>query len=346
MTEGLTRRILNAESLGILLIAAALQVLTYGISSSLRDTDVRFLFPICIVAALISLGLSKRHLNGIQASLELAALGIILIWILGAGLAVPLLNLLKASATIIPQVIPGFHSPVVIDTAAIAEAWKFVMQQSLTLWARCQFWLSSLYEGITPNDVFVRNMIWLLTMWLISAWMGWFAARRNALTALMPSLCLLAVVTAYTEHALEALWLMVSILLLLMGIWKYRAQLEEWEAQKVDYSESIRFDSGVAVFMLTIIMGVFAFITPSLSWREIRSYFRERDQSTQDKAAEILGVRKQAASPADAGLPKASMPREHLLGGGYAHSEEIVMTIRTGELPAVHDASLTSVIPR
>ena len=346
MTERLTRRMLDAESLGLLLIAAALQVLTYGISSSLRDTDVRFLFPICIIAALLSLGLSKRHLNGIQASVGLTALGIILVWILGASLASPLLNLLKTSATIIPQVIPGFHSPVIVDTVAIQGGWKFISQQSLTLWARWQFWLSSLFEGITPNDVLVRNMIWLLVMWLISAWMGWFAARRNALTALMPSLCLLAVVTAYSEHNAEALWLMVSILLLLMGVWKYRIQLERWEARKVDYSESIRFDSGVAVFILTIIIGVFAFMTPSISWREIRKYFRENDQSAQDKAAEILGVRRQAASPGDPGLPRASMPREHLLGGGYAHSEEVVMIIRTGELPVVHEASLASVIPR
>jgi hypothetical protein len=35
-------------------------------------------------------------------------------------------------------------------------------------------------------------MAWLLILWLISAWMGWFAARRNAIAALLPSIILLA----------------------------------------------------------------------------------------------------------------------------------------------------------
>ena len=88
--------------MGLILVIIALQTLTYGIASSLRNTDTRNLFWVCLVAALIGLGLSKRKLNGIQASAGIAALGLLGIWILGAGLVSPLLDLGRATLPAIP----------------------------------------------------------------------------------------------------------------------------------------------------------------------------------------------------------------------------------------------------
>src|SRR4026207_2570641 len=80
----LLRKTLTVNAVGLLLVILALQILTYGVSSSLRDTDTKFLFPICLTAALVGLGLSKSKLNGILASVASAALGLISIWVLGA----------------------------------------------------------------------------------------------------------------------------------------------------------------------------------------------------------------------------------------------------------------------
>ena len=342
----LARKVFTANVIGVLLVIFALQLLTYGISSSLRDTDTKYLFPICITAALVGLGLSKGKLNGIQVSVLIAALGLIGVWILGAALFPPLIDLFKSISPLIPQLNPALHSPIVIDINVIAEAWSVIPQASSALAARLQTWMIGINKNVTVNDALVRNMMWILIVWLIAAWTGWFAGRRNAIAALLPSILLLAAVTAYSERKIESLWLVVFMMLLLMGVWNYKNHAQQWEKQKMDYSESIRYDSGQAVFFFTVLIGLFAFITPSISWREIRDFLREWNQSTQSEAAEMLGIQEQAVSSQNPFVPKPSLPRDHLLSGGYAQSQKIVMTVSTGELPPIADPSRITDIPR
>ena len=342
----LLSKTLTVNAMGLVLVILALQILTYGVSASLRDTDTESLFPICLAAALVGLGLSKGKLNGIQASVAIAALGLISIWIMGAGLVSPLIGLLKSASSVIPQLNPALRTPVIVDKVAIIAAWDVIAQASLALAARLQSWMIALSQNVTVNDALVRNMLWTLTLWFISAWVGWFTGRRNAIAALLPAIALLAVVTSYSEYKTVTIWLMVSVLLLLMGVWNYKNHTQQWETRKVDYSDSILYDSGQAVFFLTMVIGVFAFITPSVSWRDIRDYFRERDRPTENETADILGIQQQRTASQSYAAKKPELPREHLLTGGYALSEKIVMTIRTGELPPLAESSLVMTVPR
>src|SRR5215211_3737335 len=82
----LLRRIVSAEFMGLVLVLVALQALTYGISSSLRSTDTRYFFWVCLVAALLAFGLSKRNVNGAYATVAMIVIVIIGVWILGARL--------------------------------------------------------------------------------------------------------------------------------------------------------------------------------------------------------------------------------------------------------------------
>ena len=72
----LASKMFNAEVIGLILVAAALQALSYGISASLRNTNTQYFFWICLVAASISFGVSKSKLKGYQASAGIAALGL------------------------------------------------------------------------------------------------------------------------------------------------------------------------------------------------------------------------------------------------------------------------------
>jgi transglutaminase-like putative cysteine protease len=346
MITRISRRLFSAEFMGLILVFAALQTLTYGISSSLRNTDTGYFFFVSLVAALIGLGLGKSKLNGIQASAGIAALGLIGVWILGAGLASPLLELGRLILSILPQIIPAIRSHTVIDTTPITEAWRVIVQASSALMIRLQTWTPGIDRNVAINDALIRNMIWILIMWLVSAWVGWFTSRRNAILALMPCILLLAAVTSYSEHKIETLWLMVLYLLFLMGVWNYRNHTQLWEKRKVDYSESIQYDVSQAVLFLSLTIATFAFITPSISWREIRDYLRERDRASESEAAEMLGIQKPPAPSKSTPAKKPSLPREHLLSGGYANSQKIVMTISTGELPPMVNPSLTADAPR
>jgi hypothetical protein len=342
----LARWFLSAEVLGLLLVSAALYALTDGIASSLRNTDTRLsasFFWICLLAALIAYEFSKRLRNGILGSLWMIVLGILGIWILAAQLASPLRELAGALLAVAPRITLAIRENMPIDVSAITEAWLVVTAASDVLRLRFQLWLMSLNGEVAINDALIRNMIWLLIVWLLSAWMGWFTGRRNALAALLPSILLLAAITSYSGFRVYTLWVMVVVLLLLMGVWNYRNHTSQWERQKVDYSDSIRYDVTQAVVFLSLAIGALAFITPSISWRQIRDLFRERGDN---EIAETLGVQRQPVAAQGVPVQKPSLPRDHLLSGGFAQSEEIVMIIRTGELPPVVIPEVTTNAPR
>ena len=343
MMSRLLRNLFSAEALGLLLVFMALQIFTYGISSSLRGTDTKYLFWICLLAAGIGYGLSKRKWNGLVSALVIAAFGLGGVWVLGARLVLPLLDLLDSIVGLAPQVIPALRGRIPLETEAVREAWAIITQASTALAMRWQTWLMGIDRNVTVNDPLVRNMIWTLVMWLLAAWTGWFTARRSALHALLPNIIVLALVLSYSEYRIEALWLLVFLMLLLMGIWNYKNHTYQWQRRKVDYSDSILYDNTQAVLLLAFTIGTLAFAAPSISWRDIRDFFRERSSN---EAAEMLGIREQPAAAVNTSVQKPSLPREHLLTEGFAQSQELVMSIRTGELPPISNPMLTADAPR
>src|SRR5690242_509975 len=210
------RRHFSADVMALILILIAVQALTSGISSSLRDTDTRYFFWVCFVAVMLALGLHQLKLNGIQASVVMILIGALGIWLIAARLILPLFDLGNTLLSLTPQIIPAIRSHIPVDTTALAEPWRIVADASLSLNLRLQGWLISLSTGETIDDGLVRSMIWTLMVWLIAAWLGWFTGKRNAIVALLPSLLLLAAVISYSGRLVYTLWVVVSVLLLLM----------------------------------------------------------------------------------------------------------------------------------
>lgn len=343
MMPNFLRRILRVEILGPVLILVALQMLTYGIASSLRATDTRYLFGICLVAAGLGWLLSRSRLNGINSTILIVILGWISLWIVAARLALPLFDLLQALTAQIPQLAQAVQEKVPPDTTALRAAWSVVDIASSALGSRWQLWLSGIAQGTNVNDGLIRNMIWSFVIWCLAAWTGWFAARRNAVLSLLPSIVLMAFVLSYSEYRVYSLWFIVIIMLLLMGMWNYKNHTIQWEHHRVDYSDSILYDNTQAVIFLALLVGTLAFSMPSLSWQSIRDAIQDRNSN---KAAEVLGIREQSTPRKNATEQKPSMPREHLLTEGFAQSQELVMTIRTGELSPAPIPSLAQQAPR
>ena len=344
MMTRLLRRLMNAEIMGVALCIFALYVFVFGISSSLRNTDTSSFFWICLIAATLSFGLGRIGWNWIQVSAGMAALGSLIVWILGARLTQPLLDLLNAIFSLLPQLIPSIQDGAAIDTTHVLASWTVILESSSALRIRLQTWMIGFDRSVTINDALVRNMAWTLILWLFSAWMGWFANKRNAAASLLPAMALLAMVTSYSEYRIDSLWMMVVTLLFLMGVWNYRNHTLQWLKKRMDFSDSIRIDNGQAVIFLTIAFGAFAFLTPSVSWREVLDYLRERQEK--NEAAEMLGIQEPRGSTRPTSYQEPSLPRDHLLSGGFANSEKIVMTIHTGELPPLAGSSLPIEAPR
>lgn len=343
----LFRKLLTAESIGLILVFGAMGTMTYGISSSLNGVDYAGLFRVCLIGALISLGLAKTKLNGIPASALMIVLGFIGTWILGAGLARPLLDFLVSLVEAGPQVFPAISYRFAVEGSGLVQAWQTIITASTALSIRVQIWSISIGTNHVLNDPLIRNLIWVLAFWFLSAWMGWFTGKRAAVAALLPGIIVMCEVAAYSKVRIDSLWLMVVILLLLMGVWNYRNTTTKWEQHKVDYSDSIRFDNSQAVVALSVVIGLIAFITPSISWRDVRDYLqRHQQKQTGATPADILGIKPPPSKPGVTSTQTPSLPREHWLSGGFAQSEDIVMTIRTGELAPVPLSTIPVEAPR
>jgi transglutaminase-like putative cysteine protease len=345
MIPRLLRRLTTAEALGMSVVTVALFIFIHGIVSSFRGTDFGDFLWLCLCALWISFGLRRIRLNGIPASAGIAALGILLAWVLGARLTRPLLELMKAVVSSIPQVLSAVRNAEPMNATVIVEAWSVVAQASSALWARLQDWLPGFNARGTILDPLIRNMVWMLILWLCAAWMGWFAERRSAVRAFLPSMAALAAVTSYSERRFEYLWMMVVLLLILMGLWSYKNHTLQWLKKRIDYSESIRIDNSQAVALLVLFIGTVAFITPSVSWNDIVEFLRE-DREADNEVAELLGIQEPPGSAGAADIQQPSLPRDHLLTGGPTNSENIVMTIRTGEFPPAPNPSVTFDAPR
>src|SRR5215211_1696640 len=343
----LLQRILSVNALGLIIVLIALQVLSSGVATSLRGTNKEILFGICILAAWIGLGFSRVKSNGWQASAWIVAIGVISMWILGAGLAYPLFNLLRSVIAAGPQLFPSIGYRFDVEAHQIVDAWTQIAGSSLALKLRLQNWWISYDVRVPINDALVRNLLWAFILWFVSAWVGWHTARRKAVIAMLPAIFLLLEVTNYSNQRANTLWLMVFLMLLLMGVWNYGNHIAQWETRQVDYSDSIRYDTTQAVLLLAGAIGFLSFITPSISWREIRDYLRERERASQSQTAEKPSTQQNNTVPPKRIVPIAPLlPREHWLTGGFATSEKIVMTIKTGELPPVVIESITTNAPR
>jgi hypothetical protein len=160
------RTVTTAETLGILLLGFALQILSYGVASSLRTTETGSFLWICLAAAAVSYGMGRRKWRGNQASAGLAALGVALVWILGARLVIPLVSLLREGISLLPQLIPYIRNGTPFDVTAVLEAWTLIAQASSTLWVRLQTWTMGFDTSVAINDPLVRGMVWTLILWL------------------------------------------------------------------------------------------------------------------------------------------------------------------------------------
>src|SRR5215510_4154862 len=101
----LVRKLFSADVMGLMLVLIALQIFTRGIASSLAYTDTTYFFAVCLVAVVLSLGLAKRNSEPYPAAVGIVALGMIGAWIIGARLAIPLINLIRLLVSTLPQVI-------------------------------------------------------------------------------------------------------------------------------------------------------------------------------------------------------------------------------------------------
>lgn len=346
MNERVLKRILNADVLGLSLVFAAIEVLLYGAETAIRGVQMSNLFWLCLLSALLGLSGAKSKWNGRHVAAATITLGVILIWILGARISDSLIDLISSTIKAGPQLFPQISYQFDVDASGITSVWTTISDSSNALMSRWQTWLFGATRNVRVRDTLIRDLIWTFALWLLSTWMGWFAAKRNSVVALLPGAILLTGLLMSNEDPVDSLWAYVILMLLLMGIWNYKNHAQQWETKGIDYSDSICIDITQYLLMVTVAVGVVSYSTPSISWRDIRDYFREREQPEQTEVTAAPSTDSNSGPGSGAPAPMSTLPREHLLTAGYAQSEEIVMTIKTGELPPVAMQSIAPNVRR
>lgn len=333
MKDALLRRFAPRDLLMLSLLGAAVLCLVNGLGTTVRGAAMSAFLPTGLLAALLGWGLGHRRINGGLAAAGLVSFGGIVLWTATARLDGPLLGLASSTFSYLMETLAYWQGGPPPDPAGMTDSLNAIAAQSAGLWARLSLWVTSILRNVTIDDVVARALAWSLAVWLACAWAGWALRRGQVLNALTPTLGILAFVTDYTQREIDSLWLLVVILLALMGLGQFFANLERWDSRGIDYAEIIAANTLVSLGLLASMLAALAWVVPLVPVRDIIENMRRKP--AQSTAPQSLGLQEAPGPGPGAAYSRASLPRSHLISAGPNLSREVVFTVRTGELTSL-----------
>lgn len=333
MRAALLRRFPPRDLLTLSLLGAAVLCLVNGLGMTVRGAAMSAFLPAGLLAALLGWGLGHRRINGGLAAAGLVSFGGVLLWAATARLDGPLLGLASSTLSYLAGTLAWWQGGPPPDPAGMTDSLNAIAAQSAGLWARLSLWVTSILRNVTIDDVVARVLAWSLVVWLACAWAGWALRRGQALHALTPALVILAFVTDYTQMEIDSLWLLVVILLALMGLGRFFANLERWDSRGIDYAEIIAANTLVSLALLASMLAALAWVVPLVPIRDIIENMRRKP--AQSTAPQSLGLQEAPGPGPGVTYNRASLPRSHLISAGPNLSREVVFTVRTGELTSL-----------
>lgn len=327
-------QLFRIRSASLLLSLAALACLPFALTNLLRGVDLKLLLPITLFGTFIALGLSIARVKITSAGIILLGLGPVVLIVHIGGLWNSLLEAVKTAYTFTGALFKMISSHQPADPSALLAAREELVQKSLGLGIRFVQWVSGFLNEIQIEDPVIRTLIWCLILWLAAVWAGWQISQKNRLLiSVFPTTLLLAFIINYTGKEIAILWLHLGLLVFLLGLTSVSEQMSRWDHSKTDYSESTSTDTLVVVVILTITLTAFSSFASLVSARDIIEKIREaRTQTTSNVQAEALGL-KPVQGDANVTGTGRGLPRSHLIIDGPDLSQQLVMTISTGELP-------------
>lgn len=314
---------------GVVCLALALEKVLRGATWSL-------LIPVSLAAVMCGWGLGSSQLNTKQAWASLVGLGIPWVFLFASGLVSPLGQLAMAMLALVPQLISWITERTLVDIGPMLVTWIHVSTQAASVLARFWTWLAALASGESSTDPLAVLVAWNLILWLVGAWSAWQLRRnRQALSALAPGGALLALVVDYTHGEIGLVIVYLGILLVLMGVVRNEWRLTHWQRRKVDYSDSVVFETLIMVTVVAAGLVASAAFTPSLSWRELLEKLRQSDRSAEDQVAQSLGLEAPPNVANEPAYRSGGLPRQHLLDYPPEQLKDVVLVVSTGELPPI-----------
>jgi transglutaminase-like putative cysteine protease len=337
------------------LLLVILSSISIGLAETVKGLETVMVWSLASLGLLVGWLLARSKISGTSAAgLALASGAAATIWRVG-HLSGSLSRLVLTMNELALQVLRWRPGTPALDLSPVEQTFLDVAGRILVLLARGAGWLAALAREPMFDPV-AAALVWGLLTWLVGLWAGW-ATRRywKPVAAILPGAALLAISLAYSGQPTVLLITVLAASLFLMAVLSYVRNERRWKSGAIDYSEDIRVELALITIPLVLSLTMLAALSPSLSIQKLSQAiqgFKSAHQPARDTGdgqnpslGESLGLKTKAPAQRQdtfANLRAGGMPRQHLLGTGPELNEQVVMLIRTGELPPGPPESVTA----
>jgi hypothetical protein len=333
MMQAIFKRIFHFQEMLLLLSLAALACLPIALSNLVRDASISLLLPVTLLGAFLAWTLARREMRPSSWRIILFFFGPLILFLYIGQMGASLVEWSKQ----VYQFFPAFYAlkrfDVPLDISPLLTANDALMQNFLALGSRLIIWSMGLLNKTRVDDPVSRTLAWSFGLWLVSSWAGWQISRhKRLLLGLLPSTILLVWVLNYTNREVNILWIHLALLLFLIGFNSYVNTQNHWQATNTDYADSTSMDTLVMVGVVSFTLVIASYFSATVSIKDILEDFRERRTASSTAAADTIGLEPAPDEHTIAGS-FGGLPRLHLVGAGPELSEQLVMTVVTGDLP-------------
>ena len=344
----------TVNRLGLVTILAAALLMTalgsvvFGMAEVVRGQDFGLLLAFSILGLILAWILARSRLSGPAAGVLILAAGFLLVVARIGRLEGPSFALIEAWIRVILHGWPWNHADWTPFLRSLMDLWEPLraLQERLALWGR------GLFGGESVIDPASTALVWGWIFWAVSAWAGWSVRRwREPFLGALPAGALLAGSLNFAHAAIASLLVFIGAIWLLKVVIDLSERQRDWTMRGIDYPDDTLADLAVVSIALTMALVSAAALAPSLSISKISDLlesFRPPQPGPVIRAGESLGLKQQPVAPRPlSDLYAPGLPRSHLLGSGPELSQEIVMTVRTGELaPNPASVPVSQPVPR
>ncbi len=333
------QRIDRRRLLMLVLLVVALGSVIWGLADVVRGFDTGLALLMTMLGLTMGWALAVLSLPDWAAAVLIPLLGLgAVFWRVGR-LDVKLLPLFRALLDLYDGILRWIHGGPLPDVQPVAPALVELWSGLVTLLMRLRAWFLAVWAAQPISDPVAVMLAWSLILLLIGAWAGWMVRRHNQpLPGVTPAGALLVIVLSYSGGRISSLLTLLGATLPLLILMAYDTRVRRWQLAQTDAAD-LAYDVVVATISLTLVLVTLAGVIPTISWHDILESVRDiisADERVEgnDGVAQAMGVEPQASKKTVFDdIRSGGLPRRHLLGSGPELSKEIVMTIRTGDLP-------------
>ncbi len=338
MRVGKPEKVVTLLLLFVLLTAAAA-----GVTSVLTGPDWGSLWRGLTFGLLLGWALALTRQPALRSALITALLAGLYGLLYAGGLRQELGSVLTELGFITSRLISYPRAPG-IDFTPLVDRLGEAINTIAVIVERVHAWVLALAGGEPAFDPVAAAFVWVVLVWIVAAWAGWVAAaRRNALSAVLPALLLSVGALSYGRRESFTIYLMLGSTLLLLATIQHDRREQEWDKVNTAYPPRKGRQVGNVAFIASTGLVLLAAIASSISIPRLLEWASASSGPAAEGEgglAESLGiVSAVTATPdvfEDVRLP--GLPRDRLIGSGPELSKRIVMTVAVEDFLSIFKA--------